>query len=209
MKLPFCYERLNNSYSFDKSKFLSNNYFESYSSKELEAKPIEGKLYVPPLVLESKISELENTLAEERILMDLEQTVFFTVFRNSDFSKFSEASKSDDMSDLLDGEFDFLNSEGELDDCVGEFEFNVKLPDHSSFIINSFGLPSVYEKSETSTKVDKTVSVNSKNVKGKKKKSKHSQKQNTTGKPKKRQPFKTHSTSSKVSTVSDVKKKRN
>ncbi|KAI3771355.1 hypothetical protein L6452_02518 [Arctium lappa] len=41
VQLPFRYERLNNSYSSDNSKFLSNDYFESYSLKEMEAKPIE------------------------------------------------------------------------------------------------------------------------------------------------------------------------
>ncbi|KAI3685153.1 hypothetical protein L6452_34388 [Arctium lappa] len=41
VQLPFRYERLNSSYSSDKSKFLSDDYFESYSSKELETKSIE------------------------------------------------------------------------------------------------------------------------------------------------------------------------
>ncbi|KAI3707110.1 hypothetical protein L6452_25335 [Arctium lappa] len=113
VQLPFRYEKLNNSYHSNKSKFLSNDYFESYSVKELEAKPIEGKLYVPPLVLESKISELENTLTDERILMDLEQTVFSTVFKNSSFPKLSKALNLDDRSGSLDNELNFLNSESE------------------------------------------------------------------------------------------------
>ncbi|KAI3758456.1 hypothetical protein L6452_06019 [Arctium lappa] len=202
MQLPFRYEKLNYNYSSDKSKFLSNDYFESYSSKELVAKPVEGKIYVPPLVLESKISELENTLTEERIFMDLEHSVFSTVFKNSDFSKSSKASKSDAISDL------FNESEGELDDYVGQFDFNAKLPDHSQFVINSFGLSSMYEKGQTSTNANKPVSVNSKSAKGKKKKSRHSKKHNTTGKPKKKQPLKTHSSNSIDSNVSDVRKKR-
>ncbi|KAI3746570.1 hypothetical protein L6452_09004 [Arctium lappa] len=208
MQLPFCYEKLNYSYSSDKSKFLSNDYFESYSSKELESKSIEGKVYVHPLVLESKISELENALAEERILIHLEQIVFSTMLKNSVISKNSKASKSNDISDLLDEEFDFLNSEGDLDDCVGQFDFNAKLPDHSQFIINSFGLPSVYEKGETSTKFDEPVSVNTTNARGKKKKSRHSQKQKTTGKPKKKKSFKSHSSNSKFSKFSDVRKRK-
>ncbi|KAI3771511.1 hypothetical protein L6452_02676 [Arctium lappa] len=130
VQLPFRYERLNNSYSSDKSKSLSNDYFESYSVKELEAKPIEGRLYVPPLVLESKISELENTLTEERILIDLEQTVFSTMFKYTEFSKFSKALKSNDRSGSLDNELGFLNSEGVLDDSVAQFDFNTKLPNH-------------------------------------------------------------------------------
>ncbi|KAI3672551.1 hypothetical protein L6452_38641 [Arctium lappa] len=176
VQLPFRYEKLNNSYRSSKSKFLSNDYFESYSVKELEAKPIEGKLYVPPLVLESKISELENTLIEERILMDLEQTVFSTVFKTSNFPKISKALNSDDRSGSLDNEFNFLNSEGILNDCVSQFDFSSKLLDHSSCVVNSFGLPSVFDQVETSTKVDKSVSVKSKKAKGKKQKSQLSQK---------------------------------
>ncbi|KAI3707459.1 hypothetical protein L6452_25998 [Arctium lappa] len=41
VQLPFRYEKLNNSYRSNKSKFLSNDYFESYFVKELEAKPNE------------------------------------------------------------------------------------------------------------------------------------------------------------------------
>ncbi|KAI3669450.1 hypothetical protein L6452_40685 [Arctium lappa] len=160
--------------------------YESYSSKELEAKPIEGKVYVSPLVLESKISELENTLTEERILIDLEQTMFFTVLKIFDFSNVSKASNFDDMSSLLNDGFDFLNYDGDLDECMAQFDFNSKLPDHSSFVINSFGLPSAYENGETSTKVDKSVPVKTKVAKGKKKKSGHSQKPIITDVKKKR-----------------------
>ncbi|KAI3677810.1 hypothetical protein L6452_37080 [Arctium lappa] len=175
----------------------------------MEAKPIEGKLYIPPLVLESNISELEKTLAEERILIDLEQTVFSTVFKYIDFSKSSKASKSDNMSGLFDDEFDFLNSDGDLDECVAQFDFNAKLPGHSQFVINSFGLSSVYEKGETSTKVDKSVPVKTKVAKGKKKKFGHSQKQTTTCKPKKRHSLDSHSSNFKMSNVSYMRKKKN
>ncbi|KAI3702152.1 hypothetical protein L6452_27878 [Arctium lappa] len=204
VQLPFRYDRLNNSYNSDNSKFISDDYFGSYSSKELEAKPIEGKIYVPPLVLESKISKLENTLTEERILMNLEQTGL----KNSDFSNSAKASNSDDMSSLLNDGFDFLNSDGDLDDCIAQFDFNTKLPDHSSFVVNSFGLPSVYEKGETSSKVDKSVPVKTKVAKGKKKKSGHSQKQINTGKSKKKHLFDSHRSNPEVSKFSDVKKKR-
>ncbi|KAI3672582.1 hypothetical protein L6452_38675 [Arctium lappa] len=170
MQLPFHYEKLNSSYSSKQSKFLSNDYFQSYSTKEMEAKPIEGNFYVPPLILESKISELENTLEEERILTGLEQMVFSTVFVNTDFSKSSKVSKSNDVNGMLDEEFDFLNSVDCFDECVDQFDFNAKLPDHSQFIVNSKGLPSVFEKGESSTKVDKPVCVSTKHVKDVKKK---------------------------------------
>ncbi|KAI3720022.1 hypothetical protein L6452_20929 [Arctium lappa] len=208
VQLPFRYEKLNNSYRSNKSKFLSNDYFESYSVKELEAKPIEGKLYVPPLVLESKISELENTLTDERILMDLEQTVFSTVFKNSNFPKLSKALNSDDRSGSLDNELNFLNSEGVLNKFVSQLDFSSKLPHHSSCVVNSFGLPSVHEKGETSTKVDKSVSVKSKKAKGKQQKSQLSQKPIHTGKPKKMHSLNSHHSNSKVSNVSDLRKQR-
>ncbi|KAI3758991.1 hypothetical protein L6452_06564 [Arctium lappa] len=128
VQLPFRYEKLNNSYSSNKSKFLSNDYFESYSVKEFEAKPIE-------------------------------------VFKNTIFPKFSKALNSNDRSGSLENDLNFLNSDGILKDCVAQFDFTSKLPDHSSCVVNSFGLPSVFEKGETSTKVDKSVYVKSKNAK--------------------------------------------
>ncbi|KAI3735918.1 hypothetical protein L6452_15444 [Arctium lappa] len=183
VQLPFRYEKLNNSYR-------------------------SSKLYVPPLVLESKISELENTLIEERILMDLEQTVFSTVFKTSNFPKISKALNLDDRSGSLDNELNFLNTEGVLNDCVSQFDFSSKLPDHSSCVVNSFGLPSVFDKGETSTKVDKSVSVKSKKAKGKKQKSQLSQKPILTGKPKKKHSLNSHHSNSKVSNVSDLRKQR-
>ncbi|KAI3685523.1 hypothetical protein L6452_34771 [Arctium lappa] len=170
----------------------------------MEAKPIKGKLYVPPLVLESKISELEKSLANERLLIDIEQKVFSTVFKNTVLSK---ASKSDDMFGSTDGGFDFLNSDGVLDDCFDEFDFSAKLPNHSSFVVNSFGLSSMFEKGKSSTKVDETVSVKTKNAKGKNK-SQHSQKPITTGKPKKKHSLVSQKSNSKVSNVSDLSKKK-
>ncbi|KAI3685310.1 hypothetical protein L6452_34552 [Arctium lappa] len=208
VQLPFRYEKLNNSYSSNKSKFLSNDYFESYSVKELEAKSIKGKLYVPPLVLESKIYELDNTVTEERILMDLEQTVFSTVFKNTIFPKFSKALNSDDRSGSHENDLNFLNSDGSLNDCVAQFDFTSKLPDHSSCVVNSFGLPSVFDNGETSTKVDKSVSVKSKKAKGKKQKSQLLQKPIHSGKPKKKQSLNSHHSNFKVSNVSDLRKQR-
>ncbi|KAI3770986.1 hypothetical protein L6452_02135 [Arctium lappa] len=149
-----------------REKTVIHNQLSETSSKcklcELEikkAKPIEGEIYVPPLILESKISELENTLEEERILIGLEQMVFSTVFINTDFSNTSKASISNDDDVLFDEEFDSLNSDGCFDKYVKNFDCNAKLPDHSQFIVNFNGLPSVYEKGESSTKVDKKVSV--------------------------------------------------
>ncbi|KAI3718640.1 hypothetical protein L6452_19519 [Arctium lappa] len=84
MQLPLCYDKLNDSYISDQPTFLFNDYFKRYSNEEMEAKHIEGKVYVPPLVLESKISQLRKILEKVRILVELEQTVFFTVLLNTD-----------------------------------------------------------------------------------------------------------------------------
>ncbi|KAI3758477.1 hypothetical protein L6452_06040 [Arctium lappa] len=54
--LPFYYAKMNNSYNDNPiyhKKSLSNDFFQSYYEKEMEAKPIKCKIYVPPLVLES------------------------------------------------------------------------------------------------------------------------------------------------------------
>ncbi|KAI3730157.1 hypothetical protein L6452_18833 [Arctium lappa] len=204
--LPFRYAKLNNSYNDDpiyQKKSLSNDFFQSYSVKEMEAKPIKGKIYVPPLILESKISELETSLADERLLIDIEQKVFSTVLKNTVLSK---ASKSNDMFGSTERGFDFLNSDGVLDDCFDQFDFNAKLPNHSSFVVNSFGKTSMLEKVAKSTKVDKSVSVKTKNAKGKKK-SQHLQKPITTGNPKKMHSVVSQRSNSQVSNVSDLSKK--
>ncbi|KAI3667124.1 hypothetical protein L6452_42172 [Arctium lappa] len=80
--------------------------------------------------------------------------------------------------------------------------------DHTQFIINSNGLPSVYEKGESSTKVDKPVSVSTTHAKSKKKKNRHSQKRTTTGKSKNKQSFKSYCSNYQSSYVSYVKKKK-
>ncbi|KAI3747701.1 hypothetical protein L6452_10291 [Arctium lappa] len=187
--LPFYYAKMNNSYNenpiYQKKKTLSSDFFQSYSEKEMEVKPIQGKLYVPPLVLESKISELENSLTDERLLMNIEQKVFSTVLKNV---VLSNASNSKDMLGL--------NSYGVSDDCFEQFDFNTKLP-KTSMPVNS----------AKSTKVDNSVSVKAKNAKGKIK-SQHSQKPITTGKPKKVHSFVAQKSNSQVSNVSAMSKKR-
>ncbi|KAI3669630.1 hypothetical protein L6452_40934 [Arctium lappa] len=206
VQLPFRYAKLNNCYNDDpiyQKKTLSNDFFQSYSVKEMEAKLIKGKLYVPPLVLESKISELENSLTDEKLLINIEQKVFSTVFKNVVLSK---ASKSNDSFGLTDGGFDFLNSDGGLDGCFDQFDFNAKLPNHSSFVVKSLGKTSTSVKSAKSTKVDKSVPVNTKYAKGKNK-SQHSQKPITTGNPKKKHSVVAQKSNSQVSTVSDLSKK--
>ncbi|KAI3665075.1 hypothetical protein L6452_43692 [Arctium lappa] len=217
MQLPFCYQKLNNSYISDQPKCFSNDYFEGYSTKELEAKPLKAKIYVPPLFLESKIIELENILFDERILVDIEQNVFSTVIKNTvlnvESQKCSISSKGPhtsevDLDDLFASANDFLNSDEECVDEIDIFDFNAKLPDHSTFVINGQALPSVHEVGESSTKVGELVSVNvDYYAKGKKQKKRRSQKQNNTGKLTKRQSQKSDFPNKSKSFVSDLRKK--
>ncbi|KAI3718278.1 hypothetical protein L6452_19142 [Arctium lappa] len=164
--LPFYYAKLNNSYDenpiYQKKKTISSDFFQSYTEKEMEAKPILGKLYVPPLVLERKISELENSLSDERLLMNIEQKVFSTVFSNSVISK---DSNSKDMFGSSSKGFDFLNSNGGLDNCSEQFDFNEKLPNHSSFVKKTLRKTSTPVNRAKPTKVDNSVSVKAKNAK--------------------------------------------
>ncbi|KAI3772183.1 hypothetical protein L6452_03364 [Arctium lappa] len=205
--LPFYYAKLNNSYDkkLEKKKTLSDDFFLSYSEKEMEAKPTQGKLYVPPLVLESKISELENSLSDERLLINIEQNVFTTVFTNSVLSK---ASNSENMVSSSNQGFDFLNSNGGLDGCFEQVDFNVKLPNHASFVKKTSRKTSMPVNSAKSTKafVDKSVSVNAKSAKGKNL-SQHSQKPTTTGNSKKKHSFVAQNSNSRVSNVSELCKK--
>ncbi|KAI3746674.1 hypothetical protein L6452_09113 [Arctium lappa] len=160
--LPFYYAKMNNSYNenpiYQKKKTLSSDFFQSYSEKEVEAKPI-------------------------------------------------QASNSEDMFGFTNKGFDFLNSNGGLDDCSNQFDFNAKLPNHSSFVKKSLGKTSMPVNSAKSTKVDNSVSVKAKNSKGKIT-SKHSQKPNTTGNPKKKHSFVAQKSNSRVSHVSDLSKHR-
>ncbi|KAI3678149.1 hypothetical protein L6452_37430 [Arctium lappa] len=206
--LPFYYAKMNNSYNenpiYQKNKSLSNDFFQSYSEKEMEAKPIQGKLYVPPLVLESKISELENSLSDERLLMNIEQKVFSIVLKNY---VLSNASNSEDMFGSSNKGFDFLNSNGGSGGCFEQFDFNSKLPNHSSFVQKIFGKTSMPVNSAKLTKVDNSISVKAKIAKGKII-SKHSQKLNTTIHSKKKHSFVDQKSNSRVSHVSDLSKQR-
>ncbi|KAI3758487.1 hypothetical protein L6452_06051 [Arctium lappa] len=201
VRLPFYYAKLNNSYDenpiYQKKKTLSSDFFRSYTEKEMEAKPILGKLYVPPLVLESKISEHENSLSDERLLMNIEQKVFSTVFSNSVISK---DSNSKDMFGSSSKGFDFLNSNGGLDNCSEQFDFNAKLPNHSSFVKKTLRKTSTPVNRAKSTKVDYSVSVKAKNAKGKNI-SQHSQKPNITGNSKKKHSLVAKRSNSPVSYV--------
>ncbi|KAI3692794.1 hypothetical protein L6452_32617 [Arctium lappa] len=109
--LPFYYAKLNNSYDenpiYKKKETLSSDFFPSYTEKEMEEKPIKGKLYVPRLVLERKISELETSLSDAKLLINIEQSVFTTVFSNTVLSK---ASNSKEMSGSSNKGIDFFNS---------------------------------------------------------------------------------------------------
>ncbi|KAI3747325.1 hypothetical protein L6452_09779 [Arctium lappa] len=113
MQLSFCYQKLNDSYLSEKPKFLSNDYFACYSTQELEAKPIKAKIFVPPLVLESKIIDLENALSDERILVDIQQLVFSTVMKNTVFKTESEeCSTSSKAPHTSEDDFDDLFEKG-------------------------------------------------------------------------------------------------
>ncbi|KAI3735505.1 hypothetical protein L6452_15004 [Arctium lappa] len=218
MQLPFRYEKLNYSYLSETPKVLSNDYFASYSVSEMEAKPAIAKVYVPPLILESKIIELENVLSEERILVDIEQSVFSTMLKNTVFqnkstkcSNFSKApqTSTDNFDDLFASANNFLNSNDGCAEEIDMFDFNAPLPDHSTFVINGEALPSVHEKGESSTKVGESVSVNADYyAKGKKHKKQRSQKRNNTGKHKKNQFQKSDFPNKSKFFVSDLRKKR-
>ncbi|KAI3669126.1 hypothetical protein L6452_40350 [Arctium lappa] len=218
MQLPFNYEKLNDSYLSETAKVLSNDYFASYFVSEMEAKPTIAKVYVPPLILESKIVELENVLSDERLLVDIEQSVFSTVLKNTVFqsksTKCSKVSKApqtstDNFDELFASANDFLNSD---DGCIKEidmFDFNASLPDHSTFLINGKVLPSVFKTGESSTKVGEPVSVTADYYsKGKKHKRQQSQKRINTGKQKKNQSQKSDFSNQSKSFVSDLRKKR-
>ncbi|KAI3681346.1 hypothetical protein L6452_36138 [Arctium lappa] len=208
--LPFYYAKLNNSYDenpiYKKKETLSSDFFLSYTEKEMEAKPIKGKLYVPPLVLEHKISELETSLSDAKLLINIEQSVFTTVFSNTVLSK---ASNSKELSGSSNKGIDFLNSDGSLDNGSNLFDFNAKLPNHSSFVKKTLRKTSKPVNSAKSTKafVDKSVSVNAKSAKGKNL-SQHSQKPTTTGNSKKKHSFVAQKSNSRISNLSAMSKKR-
>ncbi|KAI3729740.1 hypothetical protein L6452_18405 [Arctium lappa] len=168
MQLPFNYAKLNDSYLSETPKVLSNDYFASYYVSELKAKPAVAKVYVPPLILESKIVELENVLSDEKLLVDIQQSVFSTVLKNTIFqstsikcSKVSKATQtsSDNFDDLFESANEFLNSDDGCIDEIDMFDFNASLPDHFTCLINEKVLPSVLKIAKPSTKVGESISV--------------------------------------------------
>ncbi|KAI3770757.1 hypothetical protein L6452_01900 [Arctium lappa] len=71
VQLPFVYDELNASYR-TRELTLSTDYFHSYSNEEIHSKPVEPKIYVPPLVLEKKLVQLEQDFEKERELFESE-----------------------------------------------------------------------------------------------------------------------------------------
>ncbi|KAI3735632.1 hypothetical protein L6452_15139 [Arctium lappa] len=168
MQLPFNYVKLNDSYLFETPKVLSNDYFVSYSTSEMKAKPAIAKVYVPTSILERKIVDLENVLSDEKLLGDIQQIVFSTVLKNtvfqSKYTKCSTVSKasqssSDNSDDLFESANDSFNSDDGSMEESDMFDIHSKLPDHSTCLKNDKVLPSVVHIGETSTKVGDSVSV--------------------------------------------------
>ena len=63
-KLHFCYDNENlSSLSHKKEEYLSSNFFQNYPNIEYESNEKEVKTYVPTLVLEGKIFNLEKDLS--------------------------------------------------------------------------------------------------------------------------------------------------
>ncbi|KAI3707521.1 hypothetical protein L6452_26130 [Arctium lappa] len=218
MQLPFNYAKLNDSYLSETPKVLSNDYFASYSVSEMKAKPAVAKVYVPPLILESRIVELENVLSDEKLLVDIQQSVFSTVLKNTVFqststkcSKVSEASQtsSDNFDDLFESANDFLNSDDGCIDEIDMFDFNDTLPYHSTCLTNEKVLPSVLKTAKSSTKVGESVYVTADYYsQGKNHKKQRLQKQKHTGTQKKTQSQKSAFPNKSTSYVSDISKKR-
>ncbi|KAI3729655.1 hypothetical protein L6452_18317 [Arctium lappa] len=126
------------------------------------------KVYVPPLIFESKIVELENVLSDEKLLVHIQQSVFSTVLKNTVFqstskkcSKVSKApqTSSDNFDDLFESANDFLNFDDGCIDEIDMFDFNAILPDHSTCFLNEKVLQSVLKTVKSSTKVGESVSV--------------------------------------------------
>ncbi|KAI3758801.1 hypothetical protein L6452_06373 [Arctium lappa] len=187
-------------------------------NKKMKAKPTIAKVYVPPLILESKIVELENVLSDEKLLFDIQQSVFSTVLKNTIFqstsTKCSKVSKapqtsSDNLDDLFESANDFLNSDGGCIEEIDMFDFNASLPDHSTCLINKKMLPSDVNIAESSTKFGESVSVTADYyAQGKKHKKQRLQKQKHTGTQKKTQSQKSAFPNKSTSCVSDISKKR-
>ncbi|KAI3745964.1 hypothetical protein L6452_08379 [Arctium lappa] len=196
MQLPFNYGKLNDSYLKETPKVLSNDYFVSYSVSEMKAKHVVEKVYVPPLILESIIVELENALSDEKILVDIEQI----------FHRLSTS--SDSFDDLFESANDFLNSDEGCIEEIDLFDFNAKLPDHSTCLKTEKVLPSVSKMAKSSTKVGESVSVTANYYsQGKKHKKQRLQKQKYNGTQKKTQSQKSAFPNKSTSFVSDINKK--
>lgn len=75
LQLPFAYEELNFSCKKNKTNYLSNNYFLTEPEAKAKAKEedTEFKLYVPPLMLENNIVQLEKSLEWERAIFEKEK----------------------------------------------------------------------------------------------------------------------------------------
>ena len=77
MQIPFNYKHLNESYD-SREITLSDDYFHSYSEKELNQEPSSSnnQIYIPNLILEKKISELETDLKNKNRAFDDELNQF-------------------------------------------------------------------------------------------------------------------------------------
>ena len=129
MQLPLDYEKLNDSYK-TREITLSDDYFHSYSDQELAAKTSSSsnnRLYIPPLILEHRITELETDLQTKcksfdderdqflKQIKDLEQTVSdITIQKTFQKVPSSIAINSPNVSIISEKEFDDLMNS---DDC--------------------------------------------------------------------------------------------
>ncbi|KAI3729937.1 hypothetical protein L6452_18610 [Arctium lappa] len=169
----------------------------AYENNSTDSDKSSCKLFMSDIFPDLKPSDFEQTQSQKQ---------FSKEFNDFMFPNASKAPLSDD-DDLFDDGVDFLKSDGCFDKCVEQFDFNAKLPDHSKFVVNSKELPSVFEKGESSTKVDKSVRVSTFYAKGKRGKNRHSQKWTNTGKSRKKQSQKSHSSNMNNSYVSYMRKK--
>ncbi|KAI3681607.1 hypothetical protein L6452_36407 [Arctium lappa] len=116
MKLPFVYDSLNASYNEEKTCFLSNDYFRSYTQAELDAKTVkteeeslDHKVYVPPMILEKKIVQLETSFEQERGIFQKEKQDLLSQIECLTSNK--EESVSDKEREYFQTEIKKLNSQ--------------------------------------------------------------------------------------------------
>ncbi|KAI3759394.1 hypothetical protein L6452_07171 [Arctium lappa] len=212
--VPFVYDSLNATYYDDKPRSLSNDYFHSYSQAELDAntvkteeEPLAHKVYVPTLILEKKLVQLEESFALERENFQKEKQVLLSqieclrkepqVFESDQCSDCKNASAYDLLSTnssavlksssdkvLSDEELEFsafLNSEVCLDSDLSQFDFNPSLPSHVDFINESCEPPVKFYMGECSTSAPQKPSVNNSSKSSKSKSKTRSQKKKKTG----------------------------